>query len=254
MRVLTLNLNGIRSATNKGIVAWLEQQQADILCLQEVRANPEHVPGIWQSLGYYSFYFPAEKPGYSGVALLSKKKPKKVTYGFSSSFDKEGRVLKADFADYSVMSAYVPSGSSGEIRQTLKMQFLQEFLLYLKKLKRSKRELIFCGDMNIAHKEIDLKNWKANQKNSGFLPEERAWVDQVLDLEFIDTFRYLAGVDAEQYSWWSNRGKAREKNVGWRLDYQFARPNLAKVAHSPIIHKEPFFSDHAPVVIDYNCD
>jgi exodeoxyribonuclease III len=147
---------------------------------------------------------------------------------------------------------YVPSGSSGDSRQTLKMQFLEEFESYLKKLKKKKQEIIFCGDINIAHKEIDLKNWKANQKNSGFLPEERAWVDKVLDVGYLDTFRHLVGTEAEHYSWWSNRGAAREKNVGWRLDYQFGTPNLINVAHSPFIYKEPFFSDHAPVVIDYN--
>ena len=251
MRVITLNLNGIRSATAKGVVDWLEQQQADLLCLQEVRASLEAIPEVWQSLGYYSYYFPAEKPGYSGVAILSKIKPKKVVYGFDSSFNHEGRFLKADFADYSVISVYVPSGSSGDSRQTLKMQFLEEYIVYLKKLKKKKQDLIFCGDMNIAHQEIDLKNWKRNQKNSGFLPEERAWVDRVLDLGYVDIFRHLAGPEAEHYSWWSNRGAAREKNVGWRLDYQFGTPGLAKVAHSPTIYKEPFFSDHAPVVIDY---
>jgi exodeoxyribonuclease III len=254
MRVLTLNLNGIRSATSKGVVQWLEQQQADMVCLQEVRAMPEHVPDSWKTLGYYSYWHPAEKPGYSGVAVLSKKKPKKLTYGFNSSFNHEGRLLKVDFADYSVVSVYVPSGSSGEVRQVLKMLFLEQFFSYLKKLKRKQQDLIVCGDINIAHKEIDLKNWKSNQKNSGFLPEERAWLDTLLGLEFVDTFRHLAGADAEHYSWWSNRGQAREKNVGWRLDYQFSTPALANIAHTPTIHKEPFFSDHAPVVIDYACD
>ncbi len=250
MRVITLNLNGIRSATSKGVVAWLFQQQADILCLQEVRASLEAIPEVWQSLGYYSYYYPAEKPGYSGVAILSKVKPKKVTQGFDSSFNHEGRLLKADFADYSVISIYVPSGSSGDSRQILKTQFLQEYFAYLKKLKKKKQDLIFCGDMNIAHQEIDLKNWKSNQKNSGFLPEERVWVDTVLDLGYTDIFRQLVG-QAEHYSWWSARGAAREKNVGWRLDYQFVTEALAKTAHSPYIYKEPFFSDHAPVVIDY---
>jgi exodeoxyribonuclease III len=252
MRIITLNLNGIRSATSKGVVDWLEQHQADILCLQEVRALPEHVPETWQTLQHHCHYHPAQKLGYSGVALLSKTKPKKVTYGFGSSFDLEGRVLRADFEDYTVVSVYVPSGSSSDLRQTLKMQFLDEFLLYLKKLKRSKRELIFCGDFNIAHKPIDLTNWKANQKNSGFLPQEREWLDKVLDLGYIDTFRNLVGAEAVHYSWWSNRGRARENNVGWRLDYHFTTPALAKVAHSPAIYREQFFSDHAPVTIDYN--
>jgi exodeoxyribonuclease III len=251
MRVITLNLNGIRSATNKGVVDWLRQQDADILCLQEVRANPQDIPKVWQSLGYHSYYYPAEKAGYSGVAISSKIKPKKVSCGFECAFNHEARWIKADFTDYSIASVYVPSGSSGDIRQALKMQFLQEFETYLKKLKKKKRELIFCGDINIAHKKIDLKNWKSNLKNSGFLPEEREWLDKVLDLGFVDTFRYLVGTEAEHYSWWSNRGKARENNVGWRLDYQFSTEALAKTAYSPAIYKDPFFSDHAPVVIDY---
>lgn len=252
MRVVTLNLNGIRSATSKGVVNHFTEQEPDILCLQEIRALPEHVPETWHTLECHAYYHPAQKLGYSGVALLSKTKPKKIHIGFSPFFDLEGRVLKADFNDYSVVSVYVPSGSSGQVRQTLKMQFLDEFLVYLKKLKRSRQELIFCGDFNIAHKPIDLKNWRANQKNSGFLPEEREWLDKVLDLGYIDTFRHLVGPEAVHYSWWSNRGGARENNVGWRLDYHITTPALAKVAHSPSIYREEFFSDHAPVTIEYD--
>jgi exodeoxyribonuclease III len=251
MRVMTLNLNGIRSATHKGVVSWLEQQQADILCLQEVRAQQKDIPEIWQSLGYYTYWYVSERPGYSGVAILSKVKPKNIACGFECAFNHEARLIKVDFDDYDIMSMYVPSGSSGDIRQTLKMQFLQEFEIYLRKLKKKKKEFLFCGDINIAHKAIDLKNWKSNQKNSGFLPEERAWLDKVLDVGFVDTFRHLVGSEAIHYSWWSNRGKAREKDVGWRLDYQFSTEGLAKTAHSPAIYKVPFFSDHAPVVIDY---
>jgi exodeoxyribonuclease III len=251
MQIVTLNLNGIRSATSKGVVNWLEQHQADILCLQEVRALPEHVPEIWQTLQHHCHYHPAQKLGYSGVALLSKTKPKKVHVGLGSSFDLEGRVLRADFDDYTVVSVYVPSGSSSELRQNLKMQFLDEFLLYLKKLKRSRRDLILCGDFNIAHRPIDLTNWRANQKNSGFLPQEREWIDKVLDLGYVDTFRQLVGPAAVHYSWWSNRGRARENNVGWRLDYHFTTAALAKVAHSPSIYREKLFSDHAPVTIEY---
>jgi exodeoxyribonuclease-3 len=251
MRLTTLNLNGIRSATSKGVVNHFTEQQPDILCLQEVRALPKDVPEVWQTLEHHCHYHPAQKLGYSGVALLSKTKPQKVHVGFGSSFDLEGRVLKADFADYSVVSVYVPSGSSSELRHTLKMQFLDEFFIYLKKLKRSKQELIVCGDFNIAHKPIDLTNWKANQKNSGFLPQEREWLDKVLDLGYVDTFRQLVGLEAVHYSWWSNRGRARENNVGWRLDYHLTTPELAKVAHSPDIYCEQFFSDHAPVTIEY---
>ncbi|MGL4609119.1 MAG: exodeoxyribonuclease III [Trueperaceae bacterium] len=252
MRVVTLNLNGIRSATNKGIVTWLEHHPFDILCLQEVRALARDVPEVWETLQCHSCYHTAEKLGYSGVALLSKVIPKKVTYGFSSEFDREGRVVRADFEDYTVLSVYVPSGSSGEVRQARKMVFLEEFFLYLKKLKCSRRELILCGDFNIAHKPVDLKNWQANQKNSGFLPQERAWLDKVLELGYVDTFRELVGPEAVYYSWWSNRGQARANNVGWRLDYHFTTPALAKVAHSPKIYREEFFSDHAPVMINYD--
>jgi exodeoxyribonuclease III len=251
VRLVTLNLNGIRSATSKGVVDWLEHHQADILCFQEVRALPELVPETWKILEHHCHYHPAEKLGYSGVALLSKTKPKKVHVGFGSSFDLEGRVLRADFEDYTVVSVYVPSGSSSDLRHTLKMQFLNEFFLYLRKLKRSKQELIVCGDFNIAHKPIDLTNWKANQKNSGFLPLEREWLDKVIDLGYVDIFRQLVGPEAVHYSWWSNRGAAREKNVGWRLDYHFTTPALAKIAHSPSIYHEQFFSDHAPVTIEY---
>lgn len=248
MRLTTLNLNGIRSATKKDVVNHFTEQAPDILCLQEVRALPEHIPEVWKTLGFHCHYHPAQKLGYSGVALLSKTKPKKVHVGFGSSFDLEGRVLRADF---SVVSVYVPSGSSSEARHILKMQFLDEFLVYLKKLKRSKRELIFCGDFNIAHKPIDLTNWKANQKNSGFLPQEREWIDNVLELGYVDTFRELVGPEVAHYSWWSNRGRARENNVGWRLDYHFTTPRIAEVAHSPNIYREQFFSDHAPVTIEY---
>jgi exodeoxyribonuclease III len=252
MRLTTLNLNGIRSATKKDVVNYLAEQKSDILCFQEVRALPKDIPEVWQALECYSHYHPAQKLGYSGVALLSKTKPKRVHLGFGSTFDLEGRVLKADFADYSVVSVYVPSGSSSDLRHTLKMQFLDEFFLYLKKLKRSKQDLIICGDFNIAHKPIDLTNWKANQKNSGFLPQEREWLDKVLELGYVDTFRHLVGAEAVHYSWWSNRGRARENNVGWRLDYHFSTPALAQAAHSPSIYREQFFSDHAPVTIEYD--
>jgi exodeoxyribonuclease III len=251
MRVLTLNVNGIRSATAKGIVSWLAESGADVICLQEVRALPDQIPPEWKMLGYYMEWYPAEKLGYSGVALLSKTKPKKVTRGFKSDFDKEGRVLQADFGDLSVVSTYIPSGSSSPERLALKLRFMDEFFPHCRKLLKSKRELIFCGDINIAHQPIDLKNWRANQKNSGFLPEERAWLTKFLELGYQDTYRQQVGPDAAHYSWWSARGKARENNVGWRLDYHFTTPAINAVAHSPIIHPTPLFSDHAPVVIDY---
>jgi exodeoxyribonuclease III len=252
MRILTLNLNGIRSATAKGVVSWLTASDADVICLQEVRAVPEQAPKEWSDLGYHMEWHPAERPGYSGVALLSKVRPRRVTRGMKSAFDSEGRVLQADFNDLSVVSTYIPSGTSSPERLAIKLKFMDEFLLHCRRLRKSKRELVFCGDFNIAHQIIDLKNWRGNQKNSGFLPEERAWLDNYLEVGFHDTFRRLVGPDAAHYSWWSNRGRARENNVGWRLDYQFTTPGLNEAAHSPMIYRDQIFSDHAPVVIDYD--
>jgi len=252
MRILTLNLNGIRAATMKGVVPWLATSGADVICLQEVRAAPEQVPEEWGKLGYHGEWYPAERPGYSGVALLSKIKPKRVTRGIISSFDSEGRVLQADFDKLSVVSTYIPSGTSSPERLAIKLKFMDEFLLHCQRLRKSKRDLVFCGDFNIAHQKIDLKNWRGNQKNSGFLPEERSWLDDFLAVGFHDTFRQLVGPEAAHYSWWSNRGRARENNVGWRLDYHFTTPGLNQAAHSPMIYRDQIFSDHAPVVIDYD--
>ncbi len=252
MRILTLNLNGIRAATTKGVAAWLASTQADVICLQEVRAFPEQVPADWHALGYHAEWYPAVKPGYSGVALISKTKPKRVTRGMNSTFDSEGRVLQADFDGLSVVSTYIPSGTSSPERLAIKLKFMDEFIAHCQRLRKSKRELVFCGDFNIAHQQIDLKNWRGNQKNSGFLPEERAWLTEFLNAGFHDTFRHLVGPDAVHYSWWSNRGNARANNVGWRLDYHLTTPGLNQAAHSPVIHAEQFFSDHAPVVIDYD--
>ena len=252
MRILTLNLNGIRSATAKGVVSWLAASGADVVCLQEVRAFPEQAPPDWSKLGYHAEWYPAERPGYSGVALLSKTRPKRVRRGMDSAFDSEGRVLQADFGDVSVVSTYIPSGTSSPERLAIKLKFMDEFLPHCRRLRKSKRELVFCGDFNIAHQKIDLKNWRGNQKNSGFLPEERAWLDAFLGVGFHDSFRQLVGPEAAHYSWWSNRGRARENNVGWRLDYHFTTPALNRVAHSPTIYRDQIFSDHAPVVIDYD--
>ena len=252
MRILTLNLNGIRSATSKGVVSWVAASDADVVCLQEVRAFPNQAPPEWSNLGYHAEWYPAERPGYSGVALLSKTKPKRVTRGMNSAFDSEGRVLQADFGDFSVVSTYIPSGTSSPERLAIKLKFMDEFLLHCRRLRKSKRELLFCGDFNIAHQKIDLKNWRSNQKNSGFLPEERAWLDAFLSVGFHDTFRGLVGPEAVHYSWWSNRGRARENNVGWRLDYHFTTPALNQKAHSPVIYCDRIFSDHAPVLIDYD--
>jgi exodeoxyribonuclease III len=253
MKIITLNLNGIRSAHSKGAFDWLREQNAEIILLQEVRALEHQLPDL-QLPGYHAFWNPAEKPGYSGVGVLSKLEPKKVVHGIGSSeFDTEGRTLRLDFADFSAMSVYVPSGSSSEDRQAAKMRFLADFQVHLSGLKK-KCELIVGGDFNIAHQKIDLKNWQSNQKSSGFLPEDRAWVDGLLESGFKDSFRDHVGQETAAYSWWSNRGGARGNNVGWRLDYQFCTPKLAARVNHASIYRETFFSDHAPVILDYGLE
>lgn len=251
MRAVTLNLNGVRSATAKGALGWLVEHGADLIFLQEVWAAAHQFPPELTRLEHHAHWHVALRPGYSGVGLLSLEKPHRVTLGMGSAFDTEGRLVRADFEDFTAVSVYVSSGSSGPERQALKMRFLNEFFLYPSNLILEGRELLICGNLNIAHQPIDLKNWRSNQKNSGFLPEEREWLDRVLELGYVDTFRYLVGPEAAHYSWWNVRGRARENNFGWRLDYHLTTPGLAKVAHGPLIHREILFSDHAPVTVDY---
>ena len=253
MRVITLNVNGIRSAAAKGLFPWLAQQRADVICLQEVRATEAQLEGHDVSLpGYHAAYYPAERPGYAGVALYSRAVPLRLVRGFGvAEFDQEGRYLEAQFPNYAVVSLYLPSGSSGPPRQQSKDRFLKAFLPHLRALKRRRRPYILCGDWNIAHRPIDLKNWRANQRNSGFLPHERAWLDELFDgLGFHDAFRQVDAAP-ERYTWWSNRGQAWSKNVGWRIDYQIASPKLAAAARSAQIYKARRFSDHAPLIMDY---
>jgi exodeoxyribonuclease III len=253
LRITTLNLNGIRSATTKGLLPWLATVKPDIVCMQEVKAHEADLADeLLRPQGFHAQYFCAEKKGYSGVAIFTREQPDKVTKGFGSTeFDTEGRFIRADFGALSVISVYFPSGSSGEERQQAKFRFLDEFAPFMQKLKRAKREFVLCGDVNIAHKEIDLKNWKSNQKNSGFLPEERAWLTDAFDNRgWIDVFRTI-DQRAEQYTWWSNRGQAYAKNVGWRLDYQIATPEIGGKAKTVAIYKNQRFSDHAPLTIDY---
>ena len=254
MRVITLNVNGIRSAAKKGLYDWLRYQHADAVCLQEVRA--QHADLTDQMLapgGFRGYFYCAEKKGYAGVALYARREPDRVSVGFDSKeHDDEGRYLQADFGDLSIVSVYLPSGSAGVHRQESKYRFMDHFFPVLEKLRHDGREYILCGDWNIAHREIDLKNWKSNQKNSGFLPEERAWFTRVCDeLGWVDVFRALND-QPDQYTWWSNRGQAWAKNVGWRIDYQIATPGMAKNARKEKIYKEKRFSDHAPLIIDYD--
>jgi len=253
MRIITLNCNGIRSAASKGFFKWLPAQDADVVCLQETKAQVHQLTdGIFQPAGYHCRFFDAERKGYSGVAVLSKRKPDRVIRGIGiPEFDQEGRYLEFQFGRLSVVSLYLPSGSSGPERQASKFRFLDAFLPYLKKLGRRSRDYVLCGDFNIAHRPIDLKNWRANQKNSGFLPEEREWLDRVFgELGWVDAFREVEA-GPEQYTWWSNRGQARARNVGWRIDYQIVSGSLAGKARSASIYKDAWFSDHAPLTMDY---
>lgn len=253
MKVITLNANGIRSAAKKGFFTWLSHQQADIVCLQETKAQLYQLSDdIFCPHGYHCFYKDATKKGYSGVALYTKKKPDNVVYELGWAVaDGEGRYIQADFGQLSVASLYLPSGTSGEDRQQIKYAFLDFYLPILHKQLKFKREFIIAGDWNIAHKPIDLKNWKANQKHSGFLPEERAWLDKVFgELRYVDAFRQV-NQQADEYTWWSHRGKAWEKNVGWRIDYQVVTPGLKDKIVSASIYKEQRFSDHAPLIMQY---
>ncbi|MGQ0383652.1 MAG: exodeoxyribonuclease III [Gammaproteobacteria bacterium] len=253
MRILTLNCNGIRSAAGKGLFEWLPQQRADVVCLQETRAQQDQLGDArYRPGGMHCCYFEATRKGYAGVAAFSKSKPLRVIRGFGvPEFDREGRYLELQFPGLSVVSLYLPSGSAGPERQASKFRFLDAFLPHLRKLLRRKREFILCGDFNIAHRQIDLRNWRSNQKNSGFLPEERAWLDRVFgELAFVDAFREV-DPRPDQYTWWSNRGQAWANNVGWRIDYQVVSPGLKGRARAAHIYKERRFSDHAPLVIDY---
>ena len=254
MRIVTLNANGIRSAAAKGLFDWLPVQNADVVCVQETRSQVGQLadPVFWPP-GYHTYYFDAERKGYAGTAIYARKKPKKVIRGFGvAEFDREGRYLEADFGHFSVASLYLPSGSSGPERQQSKFRFLEAFRPHLRSLARRRRPTILCGDWNIAHKPIDLRNWKANQKNSGFLPEERAWLDELFaTTSFIDAFRDH-NQEPDQYTWWSNRGQAWAKNVGWRIDYHIASDVLRGKVMDTRIFKEKRFSDHAPLIIDYD--
>jgi exodeoxyribonuclease III len=253
VRIISINLNGIRSAASKGFYEWLALQNADVICLQELKAQAaDMTEQMLRPHGYHGYFHYAQKKGYSGVGIYCREKPQQVIVGLGiEEFDAEGRYICADFADYSVVSLYLPSGSSGEERQLVKFNFMAVFLPHLQELRDSGREVVVCGDWNIAHKEIDLKNWRGNRKNSGFLPEERAWLTELFDeAGFVDVFRSVHP-ELEAYTWWSNRGQAWAKDVGWRIDYQISTPGFALRAQSASVYKEQRFSDHAPLTIDY---
>ena len=253
-RIITVNVNGIRSAAKKGFFVWLAQQNADVVCLQEIKVQEHQLEDEhFYPPGYHTYYFPAEKPGYSGVALYTREEPKLVTKGLGFPLaDSEGRYIQADFEKFSVASLYLPSGTSGDLRQQEKYKFLDELLTRLTIMREHDHHYVIGGDWNIAHRQIDLKNWRGNQKHSGFLPEERAWLDNLLDnVGYVDSFR-VVNQEPDQYTWWSNRGQAWAKNVGWRIDYQIISPDLRDKVKQVSIYKEERFSDHAPLVVDYD--
>lgn len=257
MKVISFNANGIRASARNGFYEWLDGQDADFVCIQETKAQVDQlVPEeLYYPRDYFCDYFDAQKKGYSGVAIYARKKPNQIIKGMGFDYcDNEGRYIQFDYPNLSVISLYLPSGTSGDGRQEVKYDFLEKFANHLKNLKNEGRELIICGDYNIAHKKIDLKNWRGNQKNSGFLPEERAWMDELFGtMGFVDAFR-VHNQEEEQYTWWSYRSRAWEKNVGWRIDYQVITPGLTEHVIDSRIFREARLSDHAPLMIEYKGD
>lgn len=255
-KIITCNTNGIRAAARKGFFDWLPSQNADVVCIQETKAQVDQLTDpVFSPEGYHCFYNDAIKKGYSGTALYCKAKPQKVisSLGWDPA-DSEGRYLQADFKGVSVISLYMPSGSSSDEVLQKKLRFMEIFMEHLRSLRRKRREFIICADWNICHQNIDLKNWRPNRKNSGFLPEERAWLDVLYDeVGYVDSFR-VVNQEEDQYTWWSNRGQAWAKNVGWRLDYQVITPKLASTVISADVYKEERFSDHAPQIMEYDFD
>ena len=254
MKIISINANGIRAAVRKGLFDWLKIQKADVICLQETKAQVEVLgKENFELPGYHHYFNDAEKKGYSGVGIYSLRKPDKIItkLGWAHA-DKEGRYIQADFGRLSVASLYMPSGSSADLRQQVKFDFMEKYFKILKKQVSMDRDFIICGDWNIVHKEIDIKNFKSNQKNSGCLPEERAWLDDVFyKMGFVDAFRVL-NKKSDQYTWWSNRGRAWDNNVGWRIDYQVISPNLEENVRKVSIYKAKRFSDHAPLIVEYD--
>jgi exodeoxyribonuclease-3 len=253
MKIITYNVNGIRAAASKGLFTWLQATNADMICLQEVKALKEQIPDILaliEHLGYHHYWFPAEKKGYSGVAILTKTKPKQVVYGCGEEWiDAEGRMLRADFEEFSLMSLYLPSGSSGDERQDKKYEFLDFFYNYINQLKQEYPRLIISGDYNICHQPIDIHNPKSNANSSGFLPEERAWMDKFINSKMVDTFRHFHP-EPHQYTWWSYRAGARAKNLGWRIDYHIATQALEKHLVDAKILPDAKHSDHCPSTVE----
>jgi exodeoxyribonuclease III len=251
MKIITYNVNGIRSALSKGFATWVAQTGADVLCLQEVKAEAHQIESsLFEDMGYSLYWHSAEKKGYSGVAILTKPKPKLVTIGCGMErYDREGRVLRIDFEETSIMNVYMPSGSSGEERQKFKFEWMDDFLPYAKKVTDEIPHLVICGDYNICHRPIDIHNPKSNAKSSGFLPEEREWMETFFQAGFHDAFR-LVNPNPHHYTWWSYRAGARAKNLGWRIDYHAVTDSLKEKVHSVNILSQAMHSDHCPVLLD----
>lgn len=254
MRIVTANLNGIRSAASKGFFDWFGRQGADVLCLQETKAHQAQLTDpVFFPAGWTWRFNDAEAKGYSGVAIYARREPDAWIDRLGwEPFDREGRYIEARFGSLSVISLYLPSGSSGEERQTFKYAVTKWLTPKLQEWLASGRDYVICGDWNIAHRAVDLKNWRSNQKNSGFLPDERAWLDLLFDGQgWVDAFRALHPDATDEYTWWSNRGQARAKNVGWRIDYHVVSPTLRSRLAGTSIHRDDRFSDHAPMTVDY---
>ncbi len=254
MRIITANVNGIRSAEKKGFFKWLSRQKADVVCIQETKAQEHQLDDtIFYPKGFHCYYFDAEKKGYSGTALYCRHEPDKVTTGLGwDHCDTEGRYIQADFGRLSVASLYLPSGSSSEERHQNKLDFMERLLKKMRALRKNGRDYIICGDWNTVHREIDIKNWKSNQKNSGCTPAEHEWLDRLYDnAGYVDAFR-VVNTKPDQYTWWSNRGQARANNVGWRIDYQVITPGLENKVLATRVYKDKWFSDHAPLIMDYD--
>jgi len=252
MKIVTYNVNGLRAALRKGWLEWLKETNADVVCIQEIKATPDLIPELvlMEEMGYEHYWYPAQKKGYSGTAIFTRITPKHVEYGCGHElYDFEGRVIRADFEDVSVMSTYFPSGTTGDIRQTFKYEFLADFQTYSDELLKTNPNLIVCGDYNICHRAIDIHNPKSNANSSGFLPEEREWMENFINSGYIDSFRHL-NADPHHYSWWSYRAGARSRNLGWRIDYNMVSKPLEERIVSAYHLPDAMHSDHCPVVVE----
>ncbi len=251
MKIITYNVNGLRAAVTKGLINWIQEEQPDVVCIQETKLQPDQFPAeVFTEAGYKAYLFSAQKKGYSGVAILTKREPDHIEYGMGiEKYDNEGRFIRADYGDLSIVSVYHPSGTSGDERQDFKMEWLEDFQRYVEELKKSRPNLILCGDYNICHEPIDIHDPKGNAKNSGFLPEEREWMSRFLNAGYIDTFRYLHP-DKQQYTWWSYRFNSRAKNKGWRIDYCMVTEQMKPMIKEAYIINEAIHSDHCPAVLE----